>query len=662
MAARVRRTGPIAMAMAMAMVATLALAASGQGVGFPTVGPAGSDPLDAPRGTALPLEEHVESQGDPDAQFQGVGGFGGTTGGRGRQEGVLGAPSMPRLGPTPGDPGETRLGPPLGASGTSAFALVPGNFLDPTPLPGNRPGPAAIAGGRRGLTLEGSEARSHVTRYGTAPASVDEVQGEQEQRLAEARERLSPPAVDPFTLAPRPRLEIPAGTDDEGPPDGWTLDRAAAHLLSRNLHLRALGEEIPKARADVLTAGLLRNPNVGFATQYIPYGHYDMLHPGGGGGQPEYQLNVNQPLDVNRKRRARLAVAARALEVTEAQYQDVARKLLDNLYTAYVNVLAARDNLRFGEAFAAGIAAILRDAEADHAARRRAADAAEAESDRAGDDPGASPARRAEARAAARRAREEADDADDAVVSLRAELRQGEYGVREASQTLDGALRMLAQVLNLPPDEVPALRVRGRLRELSPLPAPAEALERQAVTARPDLVAFRLGVRRALAEVDLARKNRLPDVNLYYQPYTLQGGRAFGVRGTYSYAVGANVTIPLFNRNQGNVRRAETTVRQTQLDEQALERQVVHEVREAIAEYGRAAAGVLDLEGQVLPAVREARDADYRGYREDPSKVGEYLQGQADYNDAVRSYRNALIELRESMLRLNTAVGARVMP
>jgi cobalt-zinc-cadmium efflux system outer membrane protein len=648
--------------LAMMLVATLAPAVRGQGVGFPTVGPAGFDPLDAPRGSTTPLDEHVEGLGDPDAQFQGVGGFGGLTGGRGRQEGVLGAPSMPRLGPTPGDPGETRLGPPLGASGTTSFALVPGNFLDPTPLPGNRPGPAAIAGGRRGLTIEGSQARSHITMYGTAPASVDEVQGEQERRLAEARERLSPPEVDPFTLAPHPRLEVPAGMEDEGPPDGWTLDRAAAHLLSQNFHLLALREEIPKARADVLTAGLLRNPNVGFATQYIPYGHYDMLHPGGGGGQPEYQLNVNQPLDVNRKRKARMAMAVRALEVTEAQYQDVARKLLDNLYTAYVNVLAARDNLRFSEAFGAGIAAILQQAEGEHAAKGKAADDAEAESDRVGDDAGATAEQKARARATAKRASREADAAEDAVISLRAELRQGEYQVREARQALDGALRMLAQVLNLPPEAVPDLRVRGRLRELTPLPAPPEAIERQAVTIRPDLVAYRLGVRRALAEVDLARRNRLPDVNFYYQPYTLQGGRAFGVRGTYSYAVGANVTIPLFNRNQGNVRRAETTVRQTQLDEEALRRQVVHEVREAIAEYQRAAAGVLDLERAVLPAVRDARDVDYRGYREDPSKVGEYLQGQADYNDAVRSYRNALIELRESMLRLNTAVGARVMP
>ena len=52
--------------------------------------------------------------------------------------------------------------------------------------------------------------------------------------------------------------------------------------------------------------------------------------------------------------------------------------------------------------------------------------------------------------------------------------------------------------------------------------------------------AYRLGVQRARADVRLARADRFSDIYLVYQPYTLQGGRAFGLKGTYSYAIGVN--------------------------------------------------------------------------------------------------------------------------
>ena len=42
--------------------------------------------------------------------------------------------------------------------------------------------------------------------------------------------------------------------------------------------------------------------------------------------------------------------AARALGVTEAQYQDAVRIEINNLYTAFVDVLAARQTVRYARA------------------------------------------------------------------------------------------------------------------------------------------------------------------------------------------------------------------------------------------------------------------------------------------------------------------------
>ena len=43
----------------------------------------------------------------------------------------------------------------------------------------------------------------------------------------------------------------------------------------------------------------------------------------------------------------------------EAQYQDAVRLQIDNLYTAYVDVLAARENVRFARASLEGLAKVL---------------------------------------------------------------------------------------------------------------------------------------------------------------------------------------------------------------------------------------------------------------------------------------------------------------
>jgi cobalt-zinc-cadmium efflux system outer membrane protein len=41
---------------------------------------------------------------------------------------------------------------------------------------------------------------------------------------------------------------------------------------------------------------------------------------------------------------------------------------------------------------------------------------------------------------------------------------------------------------------------------------------------------------------------------------------------------------------------------------------------------------------------------------------GAYVNARRDYNETVSHYRDTLIRHRRSMLRLNTAVGLRVLP
>lgn len=557
-------------------------------------------------------------------------GFGGITGGRNEQSGTIGTSTRGVLQGSPGDPDRHRLGRPLGASGTAELEQAPG--AQGTPV-----------GGRVGVMGNRIPAGAFQPPRGRQdPASGIH------DRLARERMQVEPPESDPISLSPHPRLELPAAPEDPGPDSGMTLDAAIETLLKSNLNLIALRYEIPKADADILTAGLRTNPIIYGDAQLIPYGHYTNERPGGGGGQPQYDVNVTYPLDLSRKRRARIEVAQGARRVTEAQLQDAVRNLIDDLYSTYVNVLAARETLRYNEAFLAGILAIYERAEREGREK-------EAASRRAEDDPKLDPADK-------ERIAAEAGSAGEAVVLLRDQVQQGRFQARRSSQTLIATKRTLAQLLNLPEPQSESLQLRARLREIPSLPAMPDVLVETAINSRPDLIAYRLGLHRAQADVRLARANRFSDVYLVYQPYTLQGNRAFGLKGTYSYAVGVNAALPIYNRNQGNIARAEWNVRQTGVDVAAMERQVVDEVRETFREVQLGQAGLRELEQEVLPASRRARDLMFTQYRKDPEKLNDYLDQQENYNGVVLQYRNALIELRQDILRLNTVVGVRLFP
>ena len=599
-----RRLGPMVFGLAFAALSTPAW---GQG-GLTSGGPTGLGPgLAGPRGSTVNTDPSSSASGDPEQ-------FGGLGGGEGRRSGSAGSPARsPGQNTTPGDPDESRLGAPLGASGTVGEPLSPGER-----------GPGVL-GGRLG---RGAGPASRGMNSATSPPTRTV-----RNLLARDREAVEPPEQDPISLARRPGLDWPPKGDD-GPADGLTLDAAIDLALRQNLDLLAQKFEIPKAEADVLTAGLRDNPVLYADGQLIPYGNFTKTRPGGGGGQPQYDVNVSFPLDLSGKRRGRVAVARLAKKVTEAQFQDAARNLIDDLGNAFVNVLAARETSRLGQTY---LDRVRRDAEDADAKLREVRDKKDA-------------------------TRQDRDDAEDATIEIRSRIQQAQLQIRQSGRQLARSTSTLAQILGVPARQAEGIQLNARLRQDFPTPIPVDDLVGRALQCRPDLVAYRLGTHRADADVRLARANRYSDVYLVYQPYTFQSNHSFGAKGTYTYGVGVNAALPLFNRNQGNILRAQTNAAQTRVELAALEQSAEHQVRQAVRDVELGLSDVIELEREVIPAAMASRDAAEEQYRDDPSKVGDYLDEQADLNDVLRQYRDALIDLRQNMLDLNTAVGLRVLP
>ena len=490
--------------------------------------------------------------------------------------------------------GITSLGRSPGAGGLSFESTPAGG----DPLLGGRPGPAfpRVPGA---TTRPGGGSRGSNQRGLAAPASLP---------------------ISGFPLYGS--LSLPTGPDEDGPPDGLSLDAAIERLLQANLDLRAKFHEIPKAQADILTAGLRANPLLFFDAQRVPYGGSGR---GGGGGRQggssvqngtEYDLNVNYPLDLNGKHRARTDVACRAKRVLEAQYQDAVRVEIDNLYTAFVNVLAERQTVRYAQASVAGLRDVLATT------RTQLVNKTITEAD---------------------------------YLQIKGQLDAAEIGLLDAEELLGDAKRSLGVLLSIPNPQAEQMELRGTIQDRVPPPPPIGELNPIALTSRPDIAAFRLGIARAESDVKLAKANRFQDVYLLYQPYTAEGG-------VTSWAVGATVPLPIYNRNQGNIQRAQINISQVKTEMGSLEQRIIAEVRKAEREYILTRTAVDRLDRDLLPDARRVRDTAFRQFNLGEVDAIAYLNAQRAYQDVVRQYRDTLVRHRRSMLRINTVVGQRLLP
>ncbi len=406
----------------------------------------------------------------------------------------------------------------------------------------------------------------------------------------------------------------------EGPADGMTIDEAIDLLIKQNLDLIAFRMEIPMADADILTASLRANPIFYADYQLLPYGHYSFLRPG---GPQQADLNVNYPLDVTGKRRARTHQYKIAKKVTEAQLQDAVRNQIDNLYTVYVDAVAASLTVKFSETYVRGIRQLL--ARNEQLFRSRLIREAE-------------------------------------VLAVRARLELAELQVREAKQAQIKANRALALMLNLPLENATTLQVRDPIGQLRPAPMPREELVRTALGIRPDLLAIRMGVRRSEADIRAARASAYPDVYVLYQPYTFQNNTYLGVQSAYSWTLGLTATIPLYNRNQGNIVRAKINRDQTGVQAASIERGVIRDVLDAAQELEQSLISVQEYRNEIIPANTQMRDAARTLYLKGETSVLDYLEAQLAFNEVVKQYRDALVRHRRAILDLNTAVGERVLP
>lgn len=441
--------------------------------------------------------------------------------------------------------------------------------------------------------------------------------GRYEQGLAPSFERL------PFPISERTQPESMddlLGYDEEGPPGGLTLDEAIQRLVKFNRDLRIKALELPQADADILTAGLRENPLLFYGTDDIAYGSYSPNRP----GDVQHGISIVQPIDYMGKRRRRVELAEQEKNVLRAQYRDAVRVAIDGLYTAYVNALVARQAIRSAEDSLALLDRLIQA----HSAAVAPIDEAE---------------------------QEEIDD-------LTVERGVAEMAVQDTYEHFTKARHQLGELLEIEPEAVETMELRGKINIPCPDPPALDVLVATAKERRPDLIAHRLGVGRARAEWSEEKSERFSDAYFLYTPMNYLDRSQAQERSVNTWGAGVFVSIPLFNRNQGNVRRAEINVIQSRIEADVLESQVVSEVRHAYKDLMHSLEDLRRLEQATLPAIRRKRDKTRARLHAGEIRPEDFLQVERQTTALVRYYRDTAARKRRDMLRLNTAVGCRVLP
>lgn len=359
-----------------------------------------------------------------------------------------------------------------------------------------------------------------------------------------------------------------------------SLREALALTLERNPELTAAAQEIAAREGVVLQAGLLPNPALGFTAEDVGLEDYST------------SLQLSQLVELGGKRRARVGAAIAGRELAELELAVRRNDLLAAVTKAFVDVLGAQErttlaqeNLDLAGRFATTVS--------------KRADAGKV-----------SPVEATKARIVVATARIELEQAERELAAARKLL---------ASYWADADLAFTQVVGGLKPaiDSLPPLDdLSARLSDNPAWQLPDKALAEQQ------------------ALVDVEQTRRTPDVTVG------AGVKRFPDLDDNALIFEAAVPLPLFDRNQGNLREAQARLTKSASEQQAAQIALTSELNQTYESLRASMREVTLLSTEVLPAAESAFAAAGKGY-----ELGKF--GFLDVLDAQRTlFQNRALYLR----------------
>jgi cobalt-zinc-cadmium efflux system outer membrane protein len=404
------------------------------------------------------------------------------------------------------------------------------------------------------------------------------------------------------------------------PARGLTLEQAINECLAADPQIQAGRETINQAMADLTTASLIPNPQVTVDGLFLPFRTFTPAQPG---GPPQNDVDIQVPLDwfVFGKRTAAILSAQRGVDVSNADFSDLVRQRISGTIQAYYDVLAAQAALDISRQNLANFEKV----EAMTDKRVNLGGIGRIELDRA--------------RLALFEARRDTRDKETALVTAKASLRAaiGRYGPE------------------------PDFTVAGDLNVPKPVePMKPEAAVELAERLRPDIVSLRRKIGKAEADLRVQEHTAYPSLAGMIG-FSKQYQESQGFPDVSSYDAAVVVNVPLFDRNQGNIRKAQSTLMQSSANLQAqlvaLRAEIVQDVQQFQAAYQNVSAD----DQPELEAAKRVRDSINAAYEIGGRPLTDVLDAQRAYYETYLLIVTSHSNYWHSLYKLNAAIGEQVL-
>lgn len=392
-----------------------------------------------------------------------------------------------------------------------------------------------------------------------------------------------------------------------------TLDDAIRLATLHNHALQAMRSTIQQSLAEEVTANLRPNPALGLDAQYLPIFQPDQFSGDYIDQQAQFDAGISYLFERGKKRQHRLQAARDATAVVRSQVSDSERQLVFNVGQQFVDVLLAESTLDFAQQ---DLNSFQKTVEISNE-RFRVGDMSEGD-----------------------------------FLKIKLQLLQFQSDVSAAKLAKIQALAALRQLLGFEsvPDDYD---VQGTL-DYQPVHGDIAGLKALAAVNRPDLHAAQQGVTAAESQLALQKANGKMDITGTFN-YT-------HTNATSSGAFYYNMPLPIFNRNQGEIQRAQYAVTQAQELSSETAQQVSTDVIAAYANLQSNDEIIQLYQGGYVENAKESRDISEYAYQKGAASLLDYLDSERTYRANQLAYRQALANYMLAVEQMRQAVGTRNLP
>lgn len=399
------------------------------------------------------------------------------------------------------------------------------------------------------------------------------------------------------------------------PVERISLNQAIQLALAHSHSLKAARTQIRQSQAQEITARLRPNPVLTGDYNFIPIFSPSVFSlPESQNPLPqEFDVGVSYLIERGGKRPARIQAARDQTGVVQSQVADSERTLTANVAQQFIAALLARSTLEFARQDLTSFEQTVHLSEI----RKQAGDISQGD-----------------------------------LLKIKLQLLQFQMDVSSAQINHLQALGSLRQLLGY--ESVPErYDVLGELA-YTPVQGGKEELQAIALEHRPDLAAAIKGVAAAQSQYQLAKADAKRDMTVSWT-YS-------HVAGVHSADVGANIEIPLFTRNQGEIARTRYAIDQSQETRTATQETAVTDVSnayEALKTNGQIAE--LYQQGYLAQSEESMQISEF-AYNHGAGSVLDLLDAQRSYRSVQINYRQALANYMLSLEQVRQVVGTRSLP